>query len=358
MIAMSETRFEQFAPEEFPHDAAPEEKLRFLLSYAILAPSSHNTQPWLWEIAGDGIALRADFSRQMPALDPEGRELIMSCGAALEHLRIAMHAFGYEDETTLFPDRQQSDFVARVRLLDKRPTVSSEEELFRAIPKRHTNRSTFTEQSLPESLVKTMHADAGSAGAWLHFFTGDDERRDIAALIAVGSDVQACNYHVRWDMANWMSPNNGTRRDGIPGYAQGIGDGASHIAPFWMRIFGSHVSSADHNWMQADSAPALVALVTDGEGPIQWLAAGRALSRILLRAAAQGVSASFFSQPIQVDATWSELRRLLRTSDRDGFPQLIFRLGYAEEATLPTPRRDVEDVTSTPALSSEESPTS
>ena len=102
--------------------------------------------------------------------------------------------------------------------------------------------------------------------------------------------------------------------------------------------------------MLADSAPALVALVTDGEGPNQWLAAGRALSRILLRAAAQGASASFFSQPIQVDAAWSELRRLLRTSDRDGFPQLIFRLGYAEEETLPTPRRDVADVTSTPAV--------
>ena len=346
---MSETLIEPLAPEEFPHHATPEEKLRFLLSYAILAPSSHNTQPWLWEIAGDEIALRADFSRQMPALDPEGRELIMSCGASLEHLRIAMHAFGYDDDTTLFPDRAQSNLMARVRLLEKRLTVPAEEELFRAIPKRHTNRNAFTTQALPETLFKTLCADADGAGAWLHFFTGDDERGTIAALIAAGSDIQACNHEVRGDIANWMSPNDGTRRDGIPGYAQGISAGASHIAPFWMRIFGSPISSANHNRMLAGSAPSLVALVTDGEGPIQWLAAGRALSRILLRAAAEGVSASFFSQPIQVDAAWSKLRRLLRTSDRDGFPQLIFRLGYAEEEALPTPRRDVADVTSTPS---------
>jgi len=216
---MPETFIESFAPEEFPHHVTPEEKLRFLLSYAILAPSTHNTQPWLWEISGDEITLRADFSRQMPALDPEGRELIISCGASLEHLRIAMHAFGYDDETTLFPDRAQSDLMARVRLLENRLTAPADEELFRAISKRHTNRNAFTEQALPETLLKTLRADADGAGAWLHFFTGEDERKDIAALIATGSDVQACDHEVRWDIANWMSPNDGTRRDGIPGYA-------------------------------------------------------------------------------------------------------------------------------------------
>src|SRR5690606_20406923 len=68
---------------DFPFDGSPEAKLRFLLSYAILAPSNRNTQPWRWRISEDMIELYADRGRALPHLDPDDRELIMSCGAAL-----------------------------------------------------------------------------------------------------------------------------------------------------------------------------------------------------------------------------------------------------------------------------------
>jgi nitroreductase len=35
---------------KFPEQSSPAEKLKFLLQYAVLAPSSHNTQPWLFRI--------------------------------------------------------------------------------------------------------------------------------------------------------------------------------------------------------------------------------------------------------------------------------------------------------------------
>jgi nitroreductase len=80
---------------DYPMAGTIGDQLRFLLRYAILAPSGHNTQPWLFMITGDGIELYADRSRALPVVDPDDRELIISCGAALATLQIAMRHFGH-----------------------------------------------------------------------------------------------------------------------------------------------------------------------------------------------------------------------------------------------------------------------
>lgn len=73
------------------------DKLRFLLSFAILAPSTHNTQPWLFKIVNNDslIELYADRTRGLPVVDPDDRELTISCGAALCYLQIALRYFGF-----------------------------------------------------------------------------------------------------------------------------------------------------------------------------------------------------------------------------------------------------------------------
>ena len=80
--------------EDFPAIGTPVEQMEFVLNYAVLAPSNHNTQPWLFEIHGDAIHLFVDRSRALPMTDPEDREMLISCGAALLNLRVAMRHFG------------------------------------------------------------------------------------------------------------------------------------------------------------------------------------------------------------------------------------------------------------------------
>ena len=41
-------------------------ELEFLLQYAILAPSGHNTQPWSFKITSVGVEVYVDESRAMP----------------------------------------------------------------------------------------------------------------------------------------------------------------------------------------------------------------------------------------------------------------------------------------------------
>ena len=277
----------------------------------------------------------------MPALDASGRELIMSCGAALQHLRLAMRAFGYANIVSTLPDRAQPDLLARVRLCQPHQPLADDALLFRYIAERHTNRQQFEACDVPAALLQDLQAEAVQEQSWLHFVHSPAERAAIIKLIEFGTLVQSSDPAVRRDQAAWVAPAHGRRRDGIPARALGIGDLISQVAPFAMRVLDRGEAQAGQEGQLAGNAPVLVVLGTDNEGPPAWLAAGQALSRVLLRARAAGVSASFFSQPIQIDEAWVQLRHVLGLRT---YPQLIFRLGYAGPAPA-TPRRPVDEVT-------------
>src|SRR3712207_9303545 len=101
---------------EFPKSGDAEEKLHFLLNYAVLAPSGHNTQPWLFRVRANEVELYADRTRGLPVVDPEDRALIISCGAALFYLRVAIRHFGHADEVESFPDSEIGRASCRERV--------------------------------------------------------------------------------------------------------------------------------------------------------------------------------------------------------------------------------------------------
>lgn len=324
---------------DFPHQGTPAQQLEFLLGYAVLAPSTHNTQPWLWQIEGEEAALRADYSRVMPALDPQNRELIMSCGAALHHLCVAIRAFDFAALTNLFPDPNQPDLLARVRLGTPRPATAHDNLLFGCLTERHTHRGEFEPRPIAPDLLRALGAEAEAESAFLHFAQSDEDRRSIADLIARGDMAQNRDAATRRDVADWIAPP-GERKDGIPTSALGIPNWRAAAAPIAQRVFDLGEATAEKDVAMALGAPVIAVLSSSGDDIKSWLDAGRALSRILLHARAQNVWASFFSQPVQVDGAWRELRQMIGIHH---FPQLVFRLGYA--APIPaTPRRPVSEI--------------
>ncbi len=134
--------------DDFPWYDAPADKLKFLLSYAVLAPSVYNTQPWLFRVAGPEAELYADRSRMLIAADTQGRHLTLSCGAALFNLRMGIRQFGYDPVVRTFPDLDVPDLLAYVRLGRPKETTLEEHRLFMAIKKRFTNRGRFAGEPL------------------------------------------------------------------------------------------------------------------------------------------------------------------------------------------------------------------
>jgi nitroreductase len=174
----------------YPTAGEPEEKLRFMLNYAVLAPSGHNTQPWLFSVHDDEVELHADRTHGLPVVDPEDRELIISFGSAPFCLRVAMRHFGCEGEVEDLPDSGDPDLLARVRLGSDRSETEEERMLFQAIPKRRSNRGPFEDRQMPERLLYALQAAAGEEAAWLHLVEEEETKHAIAELIAEGDRIQ------------------------------------------------------------------------------------------------------------------------------------------------------------------------
>jgi nitroreductase len=328
------------SPDDFPSGGTFEDILGFILNYAILAPSTHNTQPWLFRVHSHALELFADKSRALPTVDPDGRELIMSCGAALSHIQVALQYFGYASEVTLLPDSNKPDLLARLVIGLHCETDADSIVLFQAIPGRRTNRRCFRPESPSDSLLAALQSDALSGGAWLEVVTDEDKRCEIADLVAEADRVQWRDKQFRCELAQWLRSNAKPRQDGIPGYAEGLSDLQSRIAPLAVRTFDLGKGQAARDRDIARFSPVLAVLGTYDDHPKAWLHSGQALAKILLRAQSEGVAASFLNQPIEVPALRT---RLATCVDHDGFPQILLRLGYAEDVP-PTPRRALSRV--------------
>lgn len=319
--------------------AGAAERLRFFLQWAVLAPSRHNSQPWTFEIAGDEVRVYADGSRMLPVADPDGRQLLMSCGAVLVNLRLAAAHFGHATSVELVPGFRRDGLLARVRLEERAASSPEVEELFRAIPRRRTNRLPLDGREPPEGLVTALLREARREGVTLRPVE-PHQRRVVADLIAEGDDVAWSSTRFRAELAGWSRTNRSPRRDGLPGYALGMGDVASLVHPLLVRWQSPARAEAERDRRRALGTRALLVLSTPRDGKLEWIQAGEALQRVLLRATAAGLFASYFAQPVEAPA----LRRRLAAAIGDsGAPQVMFRLGYGLEPR-PTPRRPITDL--------------
>jgi hypothetical protein len=141
-------------------------QVRYLTGVARRAPSLHNTQPWRFTVSGDAIELRADVSRQL-SVDPDGREMLISCGAALYGLRLAVRSLGYLPEVEILPGPAGRGPLARVRLGPAAPMTAGERKMLVAVPHRHTHRGPFEAGPLPAGLFVRLRDDARAEGAVL-----------------------------------------------------------------------------------------------------------------------------------------------------------------------------------------------
>lgn len=310
------------------------------MAQATRAPSSHNSQPWAFRIRGPVVELYADRARALPVVDPEDRELVMSCGAALHHLRTTLAALGESPSVDLLPAPDDPDLLARVTLRERAAPSAQARRWLDAMPRRHTTRARFEDTEPSPQVVDAMLDAARREGAACAL-ADPLHKALLAELVAEGDRVQAASKEFRRELAAWVHPNRSRLRDGMPGHAFGVGDLASMIGPFVLRTFDWGGGQAAKDRELAEGSPLLVVLGTATDDPRAWLTAGQALSAMLLEATAGGLSASYLNQPIEVAHLRARVRELLPEVP---CPQLLLRLGRFTGEVRPTPRRSVEEV--------------
>lgn len=326
--------------DDFPASGFASDQLEHLLGYAVLAPSTHNTQPWLFRINAMDVELFADRRRVLRVVDPDDRELIMSCGAALFNLRVAAEYFGHLYKLELLPEETNPDLLARFQLGLQGETSSENIMLFQAIPKRRTNREPFVDTPVPEALLGALTAAAQEEGAWFQAVEGEEARNAVADLVAEADRLQWADKHFRAELARWVRPSPDEARDGLPVGGFGVKDWLAFAGPALIRTFdrGGGVAARDRDL--AVHSPTLAALGTETDDVADWLRAGQALQRVLLTAQSGDISGSFLNQPIEVPEVRLRLAEIL---GRGGSPQILLRLGSGPQIA-PTPRRSVRTV--------------
>jgi hypothetical protein len=314
-------------PQLTPEDSAA------VIAMATRAPSLHNTQPWQFRLAGNVIELLADPDRWLRHVDPDGRELMISCGAALFGLRLGLRSLGLLPGAELLPDLSQPWLAARVRPAGHAAMNKVEAELVAAVPHRHTHRGGFAPGEVAARLLAALIADAAAEGAELLLVEGVEATGQLVRLAEVAAAEQRANPEVTAETGCWVRPRGSPARDGVPAWA--IEHVSAADSPARRRLpprdFGQQGS--DQSGGVPPSATAV--LSTAGDTPADWLRAGQALHRLLLRAATRWVFASLQSQPLESRRCRQEVRDLLGLT---GHPQLLFQLGRSNAAPA-TPRR-------------------
>lgn len=317
---------------DFPRHGSIDEKLKFLLNYAVLAPSLHNTQPWKFTVRGSEIRVLADLTRQLKVADVDARELYMSVGCALENLLIAAVHFGLSTSVTYFPDPKDEVWVATVTFKETSSTGSLiDAELFHAIPLRHTNRQIYANKPLNDRDVQRLRDCLTESDLALQL-TGDKEvKKQVDALVISADITQFADPDYREELTTWIG-------QGEFGYRWLI----ARVGQLATTYLASHHKPTKPDADVVLNAPMLALLSATGNDRLAQVQSGQAFERIALHATTLNIGIQPLSQILQVGELKPELSKLF--SGAAPYPQIAFRLGYTDVAQDATSRKQLSSV--------------
>ena len=291
---------------------------------ARFAPSIHNTQPWRWVVRDDRLELFGAAERQLHEQDPEGRMLLLSCGTALHHARVALDAEGWRHEV----ERPAGEPLAVIRAVERTPARPEATRHFQMLEVRRTDRRTVTDEQVPDETLRHLVKVTEEAGARLHVL-GRDQVVALAVAVDRAQHAEASDERITAETAAWVGGDRagGT---GIPASALPEEVPLTTVAERDFQTPGTLAAGAGH-----DRAATYAVLYGEGDEARDWLRGGEALSALWLAATEQAVNLLPLSGPVEIPFTRQTLRRMLGDV---GFPYLAVRLGTLDPARSAPPK--------------------
>lgn len=333
---MLTTEVWKVSERDFPSTGSLEAQLRFLLRYAILAPSVKNTQPWIFKVGGDSVQLYADLERRLPVTDPDCRELFISVGCALENLLVAAEHFGLQFDVSYSSQGEADELVATVGFAPGGSGLSSPARAgihFEALHQRHTDNGVYRADDVPANLRQQLQACA----------VDSDIRLDLS------DDQLFCRWvdelTTEADRTEFASPE--FRRELAQVIGQGsFGEGGlmSQVARLLISRWDIGQAVALQDRALVESAPVLgVVIAADDTRPVH-VRTGQLFERVWLTATSLQLSMQPMSQTMRTPELRIAVADLLPTSG--WMPQHLFRLGYSARTDhhRRTPRRPATDL--------------
>ncbi len=303
-----------------PVKAPGAEVIRDAVMLASRAPSLHNSQPWRWVVEGPRLQLWADPCRLMPATDRTGRELILSCGAVLDHLRVAMAAAGWDSTTERLPDPGERDHLATLefRLLDA--VTEAHRQRAAAIRQRRTDRLPFAPPADWPALHSTLRRAVTPYDVLLDVVP-DDQRPRLAEESALTESLRRYDTSYVSELRWWTSPLEPDATH-VPDSAMVSSSEAARVdiaREFPPAGGGRRRAAIDH-----DRSKIVVLSTRDDDARLDVLRCGEALSSVLLECTLAGMATCTLTHMTEMAVSRDVIARITGTA---GQPQLLIRIG-------------------------------
>ena len=258
-----------------------EPEVSLIIECASLAPSVHNTQPWAFVPVAGGLEVLADQERQLGFLDPTGRQLHISCGAAVEFGYLTARSLGHRCTVELRPDPNRTELLARLDLTGTEAPSPLETELAGAIARRYTDRGPYSDRPVPPALLIDTQSRCAELGVWVRILDRQGERTAVATILSEAEAAEAADPRYAQELEQWTSDR--AEEEGVP-LAAAAGWPADRVSDMPLRDFGGHDV---HPHPGGEEPPrverdTLVLLGTALDDRVSWLLAGRALAWLLL----------------------------------------------------------------------------
>jgi Nitroreductase family len=308
--------------------------VRDILTLASRAPSVHNTQPWRWRVDDAALHLYCDTGRQLPNTDPEGRDLVLSCGAALNHCTIASAALGWRAKVSRLPDPADPSHLAVVEL-SSYAADSLDVALAAAIPRRRTDRRHYSSWSVPVGDIALMAARAARIGVTLCQVDDIDRLHKIVS--------QSIWDHLTHDYLAELTEWSGRYASvaGVPARNVPVSDPRAKIPG---RLFAGPALPMPAGSSSAQDNAVVLALGTKTDDRLAQLRAGEATSVVLLTATSMGLASCPVTEPLEIAETREEVH--CDIFGGTNHPQMLLRVGWAAVNADPlpaTPRRELAE---------------
>jgi nitroreductase len=310
--------------------------IQTVLTMASRAPSVHNTQPWRWRVDMSSLHLYSDTSLQLPNTDPDGRDLMLSCGAALNHCAIALAAVGWQAKVIRLPNPADPSHLAAIEM-SPRSADQLDIMLAAAIPRRRTDRRHYSFWQVSVADIAMMAARAARCGVTL---LQVDSMDMLHSIVAQSVWDHAADRDYLAELTAWSGRYASVA--GVPARNTPAPDPTATVPS---RQFAGSALAMPLDAAPADDNAVMLALGTRTDDRLAQLRAGEATSIVLLTATAMGLASCPVTEPLEIAETREKVRSNIFGAS--GYPQMLLRVGWAPINADPlpsTPRRPLSDI--------------